>query len=166
MGFFSQPDFWIRYFYFLKWFFIGYDLLILGGIAYSIYQFLPFRPKLHPHVESERRVINLAETVMRERWDKVAKKFALGTPEAITLAVIEADKIVDDALKSLGLEGEHMADRLEQLSSDEVKSLDAVWRAHRLRNNLVHSPDFKASPEESEKALDSFERFLKEVKAL
>lgn len=164
--FFSQPDFWIRFFYFLKWFFIIYDLILIGIIIYSIYKFWHYRPKLHPHYESERRSINLAEKIMKERWDKVAKRFATGTPEAITLSVIEADKIVDDALKNLGFEGDHMSDRLGQISSDEVKSLEGVWRAHRLRNNLVHSPDFKVSPSEAERALDAFELFLKEIKAL
>ena len=99
-------------------------------------------------------------------WEKVVKKFVSGTPEGITLAVIEADKIVDDALKNLGLDGEHMADRLGQLSEEEVKGLDALWRAHRLRNNLVHSPDFKVSIEDAERALDAFENFLKQIKAL
>jgi len=166
MNFFAEPDFWIRYFSFLKWFFIVYDAALLALVVYSIYQAWHYRPNLHPHHGTERRILNLAEAVIRERWDKVIKKFALGTPEAVTLAVIEADKVVDDVLKNLGLEGEHMADRLGQLSGEEVGSLEGVWRAHRLRNNLVHSPDFKASAEEIEKALDAFEKFLKEVKAL
>jgi hypothetical protein len=166
MPFFSQPDFWIRYFQFLKWFFIVYDAAILAGLVYAIYQAWQYRPQLHPHHEPEQRIVNLAEAVLHERWDKVVKKFAIGTPESITLSVIEADKLVNDALLNLGLEGEHMADRLEQLLPDEVKGLDGVWQAHRLRNNIVHSPDFKVSPKEAERALDAFEKFLKEVKAL
>ena len=133
MSFFSQPGFWIRYFYFLKWFFIAYDGLMIGIIVYAVYQAWQYRPNLHPYREPERRILNLSEAVFRERWEKVIKKFTMGTPEAITLAVIEADKIVDDALKSLGFEGEHMADRLGQISPEEVKSLEGVWRAHRLR---------------------------------
>ena len=166
MLFFGEPDFWIRYFSFLKWFFIIYDGLILAGVIYAVYQAWYYRPTLHPYHEPGKRVINLAETVIRERWGKVVKRFSLGTPEAISLAVIEADKIVDDVLKSLGLEGEHMSDRLGQIDADEAKTLEGVWRAHRLRNNLVHSPDFKVAPEDAERALDSFETFLKEVKAL
>ncbi|MEK7094004.1 MAG: hypothetical protein AAB903_01540 [Patescibacteria group bacterium] len=166
MDFFTQPDFWIRYFAFLKWFFIVYDAALIFGISYAIYQTLHYRPNLHPLRAPEKRILNLGEKIIRERWDKVIKKFMLGTPEAMTLSVIEADKVVDDVLKSLGLEGEHMADRLGQFSPDEIKELDNVWRAHRLRNNLVHSPDFKVSADEAERALDSYERFLKEVKAL
>ncbi|MEK7187342.1 MAG: hypothetical protein AAB691_00670 [Patescibacteria group bacterium] len=166
MDFFSQPDFWIRYFYFLRGFFIIYDILLLGIVIYAVRKAWRYRPKLHPDHESEKRIVSLADKIIQERWDKVAKRFATGTPEGLTLSVIEADKIVDDVLKSLGLEGEHMADRLGQLSPEEVGNLEGVWRAHRLRNNLVHSPDFKASPDEIERALDSFEKFLKEIKAL
>lgn len=164
--FFSQPDFWIRYFNFLKWFFIIFDIILIAVIVYSIYKFWHYRPNLHPDNEPKKRTINLSEKIMQERWERVVKKFMLGTHEAITLSVIEADKVVDDTLKQMGFEGEHMSDRLGQLSSDEVKSLEGVWRAHRLRNNLVHSPDFKVGPDEAERALDAFEAFLKELKAL
>jgi len=49
---------------------------------------------------------------------------------------------VDDILKRMGLPGEHMADRLERIDTGDVKTLDALWAAHRARNNLVHSPGY------------------------
>lgn len=146
--------------------FIVLDIGLVIGCIYVIRALWKMRPPLYLGLEPGRRVYTLGQAVIEERWAKVMKKVSLGTPEAMALAVVEADKIVDDVLKSLGLEGQHMADRLGQLSPDEIKSFDRVWRSHRLRNEIVHSPDFRLSFPDAERALEDFEAFLKEVQAL
>ncbi|MBS3903072.1 MAG: hypothetical protein KGZ30_01715 [Anaplasmataceae bacterium] len=150
----------------LRFIFILIDLGLFIGVIYVLRNLWQLRPPLYLNLEPGRRVYTLGQAVVVERWERVMKKFATGTREGIALAIIEADKVVDDVLKSLGLEGEHMADRLGQLSPDELRSFDRVWRAHRLRNEVVHSPDYYLTTAEAERALDDFENFLKEVQAL
>ncbi|MDP3975076.1 MAG: hypothetical protein Q8P88_02220, partial [Candidatus Jorgensenbacteria bacterium] len=82
------------------------------------------------------------------------------------LAIIEADKLVDDALKTSGLQGEHMADRLEKLRVEDYPTLDRLWRAHRVRNELVHTPDFGINEGDAKDVLRVYEKFLKELGAL
>jgi len=142
------------------------DIILLITFIYAFRRLLHYRPPLNLQSEPRRRVFTLGEALVKERWEKILKKISVGTPDSMALAVIDADKLVDDALKSLGLEGKHMADRLGQLSPDELKTFDRVWRAHRLRNELVHSPDYKLTYGEAERALSDFEEFLKEVRAL
>lgn len=150
----------------LRLMFIVLDVVLLAGTVYVLWELWKLRPPLYLDLEPGRRVYTLGHAIIKERWDKVSKRFALGTPEGLSLALIEADKIVDDVLKNLGLEGQHMADRLGQLSPDELKTFSRVWRAHRLRNEVVHSPDFYLTTADAERALDDFEAFLKEVQAL
>lgn len=149
-----------------KWLFIGLDILLIAAFIRALRGYLPYRPKLRLDLEPVRKILTLRDVVVKEQWESVLRKFSTGSPDSVKLAVIEADKIVDDVLKNLGLEGEHMADRLERLSPEEVKSLDRLWRAHRLRNNLVHEPTYQLSLPEAEAALDGYQAFLQEVQAL
>lgn len=138
-------------------------ILVFIGVFFAS---LKYRPKLRPSHTPVRRIFTIRDAIVMERWQSITAKAKGGTPDANKVAIIDADKLVDDILKQLGLQGEHMADRLEKLSSDEVRSLDRIWRAHRLRNNLVHTPGFQLTLSEAKKALEDYEAFLKEVKVL
>ena len=101
-----------------------------------------------------------------ESWKNVTKKLADGSPEALRLAVIEADSIVDGVLKRMGYQGDTFADRLSHLNADTMPSVDRVWDAHRLRNDLVHTPGFMTTPERARSAIGEYEAFLRDVNAL
>lgn len=58
------------------------------------------------------------------------------------LALIEADKLLDQALKDRQLGGDTMKDRLVS-AEKHFRHPEDVWQAHKLRNRLVHEVDFK-----------------------
>jgi len=93
----------------------------------------------------------------------VLKRIGTGTQEGLRLAIIEADKLADDALKRMGFAGEHMADRLDKISDDDLRSLDKLWRAHRIRNNVVHTPGFELSPASSRQVIEEYQAFFTEI---
>jgi len=98
-------------------------------------------------------------------WTAIVQKANTGTPENLRSSVLEADALVDFFLKQAGYTGEHMADRLSQLSRTGIKSLDAVWNTHRLRNDIAHTPGFTITSKQAEAALLSVRDFLKEMQA-
>jgi hypothetical protein len=102
----------------------------------------------------------------RKHWNDIRAHAEDAPPQSLTLAVIAGDNLVDDALKEMGLQGEHMADRLEQLHKADLPSLDDLWRAHRVRNDLVHTVGFTLTPNETREVLDVYEKFLLELGAL
>lgn len=136
------------------------------GFLYSLYQAWQFRPKFHLEKETAKKISTLRGTMMKERWQSIVKRFSLGTPESVRVAIIEADALVDAALKDMDVPGEHLADRLSNLEADDIKSMQRIWRVHRLRNDLVHTPGFALSPDEANAALGDYEAFLKEVEVL
>lgn len=146
--------------------FIFLDAVLLGVFIFSFLRAVPFRPRIHPEHGKPKKIYTLEDAALRAQWEEVTRKVRSGSGDALKLAVVEADKVVDDALKQLGFEGDHMADRLEDLSEGEVHTLPRVWRAHRLRNNLVHTPGFQVSPSEAKGAIADYEAFLKEIKLL
>ena len=79
------------------------------------------------------------------------------------LAVIEADKFVDDALKTKGFPGETMGERLMMIKPQELSSLQDLWDAHKLRNLLVHETSYQLRHEQALGAINSFEKVLREL---
>ncbi len=154
---------------FLKALFIFLDLALLGLFLFSVRQGWKFRP--HLEVSENGKPANgklapiLRKDVVRTRWRAVTDKAGAGSLDALRIALIEADTLTDDVLKWINSPGEHMADRLGAFDAEEVKSLEGAWRAHRLRNDLVHTPGFTATPEEIQKAMEAYEKFLAEIGA-
>lgn len=157
---------WARFLYGFRWVFIFLDLTIVVAFILVYLKARELRPHFLRAVERTPSRSLLDTRVFGERWEGIMRRALKAPPQSLVLAIIEADKCVDDALKALRLSGEHMADRLEQLSADDYPSLDRLWRAHRVRNELVHTPDFSIDPRDAEEVLKIYEKFLKELGAL
>ena len=81
------------------------------------------------------------------------------------LAIIDADKLLDQALRQHGAKGETLGDRLRDREKLFSKYND-LWSAHKLRNRLVHEPQVSRTKAAAGRALQEFQRALKELGAL
>ncbi len=81
------------------------------------------------------------------------------------LAVIHADKLVDEALKRRKYKGNTMGERMVAAQRD-FSDNDGVWFAHKLRNRLVHEVDTKVKEADVKKALMGLRQALKDLGAL
>lgn len=105
------------------------------------------------------------EKLSRE-WEKVKNRLRRGNDAEDRLAVIEADQLLDLVLKRAGFKGETMGDRLEKVKPWQLKSIEGVWNAHKIRNRLVHEPQVRLGHYEAETAVKIFENALKELEFL
>src|SRR3989344_1898339 len=113
----------------------------------------------HPKEHAEEPAENSWET----SWQEI-KNFAESVRDSEwKLAVIEADKVVDDALKAKGLPGDSMGERLMMIKPNELLSLQDLWDAHKLRNLIVHDTSYNVTHEQATAAVDSFGRTLREL---
>lgn len=71
----------------------------------------------------------------RQRWQEAQKYCA--KPDMWPMAVVEADKLLDDVLKSRGYKGKTMGERLVA-AQRHLSDNDGVWFGHKLRNKIVH----------------------------
>lgn len=99
-----------------------------------------------------------------KHWTSIVHRANTGTPENLRWAVMEADALVDHVLRQRGVAGESMSERLQNARWAGSKIIDKVFDAHRLRNELAHTPGYQMSSKQAEKALFSFRDFLKELK--
>ncbi len=98
-------------------------------------------------------------------WKEIEGLAKQGSAAGRKLAVIEADKLLDHALKGVGFPGETMADRLKVAQYQHPKIKD-VWTAHKWRNQLVHEQDFHLNERQTQEALRAFEAVLRSLRAL
>jgi hypothetical protein len=81
------------------------------------------------------------------------------------LAIINADKLVDEALKRRKYKGKTMGERMVTAQRD-FSDNDGIWFAHKLRNRLVHEADTKLKETDVKKALVGLRQALKDMGAL
>ena len=103
---------------------------------------------------------------MKKDWEKINDRIGKSDEANLKLAVIEADNMLEDVLKRMGLEGKDMGERLEQLGSQQLKSYDGVLEAHRLRDLIIHQKDIIVTKEQAQIAVASYGEALKELEVL
>lgn len=73
--------------------------------------------------------------------------------------ILEAENILDGALRNIGYRGT-FGEKLQRMQKT-LPHIDAVWRAHKLRNRIAHEPGTHVSEEEAKGAIFAFEKALK-----
>jgi hypothetical protein len=81
------------------------------------------------------------------------------------LAVINADKLLDEALKKSRYRGKSMGERLVA-AQRELSDNDSVWFGHKLRNRLVHESNVKLQERDVRDALFGIRQALRDLGAL
>lgn len=125
-------------------------IILLGALVMGA-GFLKRRPKM------------LNQQYFKQQWQETQ---ALCKDKGTwPLAVINADKLVDDALKKRKYKGKTMGERMVAAQRDFTDN-DGVWYAHKLRNRLVHETDVKLKEPDVRKALMGLRQALKDLGAL
>jgi len=102
-----------------------------------------------------------------QRWHHIVEKLSNQQAEKdFKTALIEADALVDAALRAEGFSGETMADRLRSIPVGRISSIDDMWKAHRVRNEIAHDPHYTVSPREGHDMMKIYKKVLEELGAL
>lgn len=80
-------------------------------------------------------------------------------------AIIDADELLDEALKQLRFKGKTTGERLVS-AQHFFTSNDAIWFSHKLKNKITEQNFKKLSKKETLEALASFKMALKDLGAL
>ncbi len=99
----------------------------------------------------------------RAKWEKILDKIKDDDERDLNLAIIKADSLLDEILTKHGCKGEDMGERLKVLSHTDLKNLNDVWEAHKIRNRLSHEPDFHLQAKESRKIMNIYHNAIEEI---
>ncbi len=98
----------------------------------------------------------------KDMWQKVYLKSQ--NEETLALAVIDADKLLDHALKKRGFSGNTMSERMIS-AKNSFSRRQLVWEAHKFRNQIVHE-EVKVTEKKVHAALVGFRQALRDIGAL
>ena len=101
-----------------------------------------------------------------KQWFKITALLERGSEAECKLAVIEADSFLDEILEKMGHKGETLEDKLRPITSMLLSNIEEVREVHKIRNNIVHDPDYKLSLDEARKTLAVYERALRELEVI
>lgn len=105
----------------------------------------------------------LNQAYYQEQWQTLQK--LCKDKSTWPLAVIDADKLLDDVLKRRKYKGKTMGERLVSAQRD-ISDNDGVWFGHKLRNRLVHENNVKLTERDVKQALLGIRSGLKDLGAL
>ena len=124
--------------------FIFFDILVVAFILYRKRALNKFSDKDLYYIQSH--------------WIKIIDSFSAHPKHAI----LDADKLLDFALKKNGFEGS-LGEKLKK-SGPRFSDLNGLWNAHKLRNRIAHELG-DIDKNEAKKALSQFKRALNDLGA-
>ena len=149
----------------VKVIFIFFGIFFLGGAIYfflttswfkkilleDLYEVLTYRPYWLLGV--------------KRKWGAIEKRLKSGLESEYKLAVIEADDLLDKTLKQGGFKGDSLGERLDKMTKEILPNLEEVLEAHKIRNNIVHDPNYKITLGEARRVISFFERALRSLES-
>lgn len=99
----------------------------------------------------------------RRSWLQIERQLVRDNEQSYHLAILNADKLLDQALKQRGIKGETMGERMKITSWTNA---NAVWASHKLRNRIAHEHDVVIRYDEARHALAGFKQALKDMGAI
>jgi transposase len=108
---------------------------------------------------------NLNVEKYRMRWLQIEQQLKKDEPSSYHLVVLNADKLLDQALRDRGVRGNTMGERMKTLK-DTWSNANNIWTAHKLRNQIAHETDVNVSYDDARRALAGFKQGLKDVGAI
>lgn len=98
-------------------------------------------------------------------WLAIENSVSRQTPAGWQVAIMDADKLVDQALRERNVRGKTMGERLK--SADKLWSNSHYIRgAHKVRNQVAHDVNVQVTYEITLRSLSAFKQALKDLGAI
>ncbi len=128
-------------------------VLIFGGLLFIVISLAKNSPR------------TIDQDKYRSRWMSIETKLKRDDQNTHIVCVLDADKLLDQALRDRGLSGKTMAERMKQCQGKWTNG-NGVWAAHKLRNRLAHETDVRIDYERARQALIAYKQGLKDMGAI
>ncbi|MDO8442761.1 MAG: hypothetical protein Q7S81_00670 [bacterium] len=139
--------------------------LFIWGIVYIITKTSYFNGKVENYMD----ILgfgNLTKRRSLKGWEQIKKRIASPLQQDWKLAVLEADKIMNEILKMAGYLGTDLNKKLEILTKENLSNLDEIKKAHFLSDKIMKDPSMELKKEDAIIALKSFKKAFIELNLL
>jgi len=99
------------------------------------------------------------------KWLEIENSLVRANPATFPLAIMNADKLVDQALKERRFRGDTMGERMKSAQT-AWRNANYVWGAHKVRNQIAHEADFSVDYTTAARVLAAYKQALKDLGAI
>jgi len=128
-------------------------ILIVGGLLFVFVSIAKNSPKA------------LDVEKYRSRWLSIETALSRDNASSHILCVLNADKLLDQALRDRGIAGKTMAERMKSCQGKWTNG-NGLWAAHKVRNRLAHETDAVIDYDRAKQALVAYKQGLKDLGAI
>jgi len=145
-----------------------YCLILIFNIVYTSIQLSLFKGRMRQFFTGTKakpqKYELLAEMPGTAQISEINKKLTSESPSDWKIAIIEADKSLDRTLEKKGFAGKTVGERLKEMVPADLPDVyEEVWEAHKIRNRIVHEPDFEITQNEARKVIGIYERAIRKL---
>lgn len=99
------------------------------------------------------------------KWLEIENSVTRDNTASWQLAIINADKLLDQALRERRFRGQTMGERMKS-AQKTWKNANHVWGAHKIRNQLAHEVNANVTYDITLRSLSAFKQGLKDLGAI
>ena len=99
------------------------------------------------------------------RFLEIENRLKKDNPASYAITIINCDKLLDKAMIEMGIPGKTMGDRLKR-AGGRFTDVNAVWRAHKLRNVIAHEADVEVSYRQAQNAVGIYKQAMRDLGAI
>jgi hypothetical protein len=139
------------------------SLIFIAGIFWTIFILRAVNSK----EAADYKPIDLESVAEEERktqWKVVLMHLNSQNPAEWKIAILEADRILEEVLTDKGVQGDSLGEQLKGMTKRQLISINDAWEAHRVRNQIAHEgASFTLSHRDAERTVALFEKTLREL---
>ncbi len=144
------------------------SVFFIAIIAFSLVRLFEIQAEENTHIKHEieeaLEKMKVKEKNENPRWHYVRTLSESPSESDWRVAIIEADSMLEEALKVKGFSGNSASELLEAARESGYRSLQNAWDAHLVRNQIAHlGVDFPLSQVEARRVTHLYQNFFEEI---
>ena len=136
--------------------------ILLGLIIYFAVQ-TEFISDPVEHFFDTLGAINMSKRRTLKAWKQIQKRLRSNKMNDLKLAVLEADKVLDEILRMAGFPGKDLDERLELITPAQIENIEEIREAHKFKNRIATEPDFSISQNEAQINVDIYKKVFQDL---
>ena len=105
---------------------------------------------------------SVAKLRQLKAWKRVVSRMKTKEPNNWKMAIIEADLVMDEVIKSSGYRGANTDERFKQVEPNVLANAEELREAHKIRDRVAHEPDFTIGKEDALRILRVYKKSFQE----
>jgi len=139
------------------------SMLMITGIIFFLTKLLNIRKEENDSIYGSSAEAGLPIVHKKNpRWERIMDLVNTETSSEWKVAVIEADKLLEEMINYLPIQGENLGDKMKKIDRSDFLTLDDAWEAHKVRNRIAHEPGFEISQHEARRVIGLFKKVFDE----